>query len=189
MEKKGAIFVSSNEVVKSMTEGKKLPAKAICLTFADNYEGFYKYAWPILKAKRIPVTQFVHTGFVGSKIGRPKMNWAQLIELDQSGLVTIASQTVSHPADLTKMTPQAVLGEFRKSKADLESKLKHPVVQLAYPNGKFNLAVAALAKQAGYKAAFTEEFRPAETASNWLVIPRYVHTKFQEAWNSKSRRQ
>jgi peptidoglycan/xylan/chitin deacetylase (PgdA/CDA1 family) len=185
-KQKGAVFVSSTEVYKSYILKQPLPKKAVCITFADNYEGFYRYAWPILKAAKIPVTQFVHTDFVGSSVGRPKMTWKQLIELDRTGLVTVASQTASHPADLTKMTDSEILSEFSKSKIKLESMLGHRILQLAYPNGKFNSRVSLLAKQAGYIAAFTEECRPAESAKNQFEIPRYVHTKFRSAWDSKA---
>ena len=186
MVQKGAVFVSTEDVYQSLLTKKPLPKSAVCITFADNYLGFYKYAWPILRTKKIPVTQFVHTGFVGSATGRPKMTWKQLIELDRTGLVTIGSQTVSHPADLTKMSSRDVLSEFTVSKRELERKLGHPVLQLAYPNGKFNSIVSTLAKRAGYMAAFTEECRPAEMAPSEFLIPRYVHTKLREGWNSKS---
>ena len=180
-----ARFISTTEVVNSIYSARPLPKAAICICFADNYEGFYKYAWPILKRERIPVTQFVHTGFVGSKVGRPKMTWTQLIELDKSGLVTVASQTVTHPADLTKMSSAAILAEFIKSRETLISKLGHDVIQMAYPNGKYDSRVSDLAKRAGFRAAFTEECRPAESAKNPLEIPRYVHTKLRAAWNQK----
>jgi peptidoglycan/xylan/chitin deacetylase (PgdA/CDA1 family) len=185
LKKKGAVFVSSTDVHLSYILRKPLPKNAICITFADNYQGFYRYAWPILKAAKIPVTQFVHTGFVGSKIGRPKMTWNQLIELDRTGLVTIASQTVTHPADLTKMSDQEVLSEFTKSRSLLESKLGHRVLELAYPNGKYDARISALAKKAGYAAAFTEDCEPAEKGRNQYEIPRYVHTKYKRAWETK----
>jgi peptidoglycan/xylan/chitin deacetylase (PgdA/CDA1 family) len=187
LKKKGAVFVSSTEVYKSYVLKQPLPKNAICITFADNYQGFYRYAWPILKEAKIPVTQFVHTGFVGSSVGRPKMTWKQLIELDRSGLVTIASQTVSHPSDLTKMTDSQILSEFTKSKAKLEVMLGHRVLQLAYPNGKYDMRVSSIAKKAGYVACFTEDCRPTETAKNQYEIPRYVHTKYRAAWESKTR--
>jgi peptidoglycan/xylan/chitin deacetylase (PgdA/CDA1 family) len=185
LKKKGARFVSTTDVVDSLYSHRPLPRNAVCICFADNYSGFYKYAWPILKREKIPTTQFVHTGFVGSPVGRRKMTWKQLVELDHSGLVTIASQTVSHPADLTKMSSSAVLLEFAKSRRTLAAKLGHEVTQLAYPNGKYDSRVSALAKQAGYRAAFTEDCQPAERARNFFQIARYVHTKVRAAWLAK----
>lgn len=184
LRKQGAVFVSTHDVYLALTHKKTLPPKAICITFADNYEGFYTYAWPILKKERIPTTQFVHTGFVGSPVGRAKMTWAQLSELSNSGLVSVQSQTVSHPEDLTKMSDTKVLNEFQQSIKSIGTHLGKPANELAYPNGKYDARVAALAKKAGYEICFTEDCRPAETAKNLQMVPRYVHTKYREAWNS-----
>ncbi len=184
LKKQGAVFVSTNDIYLALSNQKVLPQKAVCITFADNYEGFYKYAWPILKKEKIPTTQFVHTGFVGSPVGRRKMTWAQLSELARSGLVSVQSQTVSHPEDLTKLSDRQILEEFRKSMTTIGARLGHPATELAYPNGKYNPRVAALAKKAGYRICFTEDCRPAEMATNLQMVPRYVHTKYRDAWNS-----
>ena len=181
-QQKGASFISIEQLRLALVEGRKLPKNAVCITFADNYQGFYKYAWPVLKAQRIPVAQFVHTDFVGSSIGRPKMSWKQLKELDQSGLVTVASQTCSHPADLTKLSMSQLMHELQDSKRTLELKLGHPVTAIAYPNGKYDERVAKAAKQANYKIGFTEVTRPAQQRPSIFQVPRYVHTKFQRAW-------
>ncbi len=186
-KKRHAVFVSTAAVYKSLMAKKPLPANAVCITFADNYLGFYRYAWPILMREHIQVTQFVHTGFVGSKVGRPKLTWGQLVELDRTGLVTIASQTVTHPADLTRMSSPQVLAEFTNSKHQLEAKLGHQVVELAYPNGKFDARISAIAKQAGYLVAYTEGCQPAEKAKDLFEIPRYVHTRYREAWQFSHR--
>lgn len=180
---KEAVFISVKQLREGLTGKSKLPANAICLTFADNYLGFYKYAWPIIKRERIPVAQFVHTDYVGSSVGRPKMTWKQLIELDRSGLVTVASQTCSHPADLTKLSDAKLKHEFVDSKRVLESKLGRAVDEIGYPNGKYDRRVSMAAKSAGYKIGFTEELLPAERAPNLWEVPRYVHTKFRRAWD------
>ncbi len=182
---RGAVFVSTKQVADALITHKSLPANAVCLTFADNYEGFYRFAFPILKREKIPATQFVHTGYVGSSVGRPKMTWEQLKEIDRSGLVTIASQTVSHPENLCALSDAQVLKEFRDSKASLEKRLGHSVDQLAYPNGKFDHRIAKLARAAGYRIAYTEECHPAESAKDIYQVARYVHTKYAKAWLDK----
>ena len=80
------------------------------------------------------------------------------------------------------MSSAQVLAEFRNSKQQLEAKLGHQVFELAYPNGKFDARVSAMAKEAGYSAAYTESCLPAEKASNLFEIPRYVHTRYRDAW-------
>jgi peptidoglycan/xylan/chitin deacetylase (PgdA/CDA1 family) len=180
--KKKAVFISIEHLRLGLEGRRSIPPNAVCLTFADNYFGFYKYAWPILRKEKIPVTQFVHTDFVGSAIGRPKMSWRQLIELDRSSLVTVASQTCSHPGDLTQLSDDQINHELVNSKRLLEQKLGHPVSAIAYPNGKYDLRIATAASKAGYKIGFTEVTQPAQRKPDMFRVPRYVHTKYLRAW-------
>lgn len=177
-----ARFVSVEDLYLHLTKGTPLPPRAVAITFADNYLGFYRYALPILRARKIPTIMFVHTGFVGSQVGRPKMSWAQLIELDREGLVTLASQTVTHPEDLRTLSRVTQLKEMADSKASLQKHLGHPIRFLAYPNGRFNADSLQAAKQAGYAMAFSEEQAPAELSSSLFAVNRYVHTKWDRAW-------
>jgi peptidoglycan/xylan/chitin deacetylase (PgdA/CDA1 family) len=57
--------VSVLEVVKAFeNQGRKLlPPRAVVITFDDAYRDFEKFAWPILKQHRIPVTLFVSTAY------------------------------------------------------------------------------------------------------------------------------
>lgn len=177
MTKAGVHFVSVADV-EYFLKGGKLPPKAVALTFADNYHGFLDYAYPILKARRIPVAMFVHTGFVGSKVGRPKMSWGEIERLDREGLVTFGSQTVTH-RDLPTLSDAEIAKELRDSKAALEKHLRHPVAYLAYPDGAVDDRVEMAAPNAGYRAAFGEVQKP--IGDRWFRINRYVHTKWRQA--------
>ena len=186
LERNQAVFISVPQLEAGLRGRRKLPKKAVCLTFADNYQGFYDYAWPILKRKKIPVALFVHSGYVGNHSGRPKMTWAELRELDKSGLVEVCSQTITHPADLTVLSDSEVIREFIGSKKKLELEIGKTVRYLAYPNGKFNRRVADLARKCGYLLGFTESCEPAESMRDYWRVPRYVHTKLGLAWKSKT---
>jgi peptidoglycan/xylan/chitin deacetylase (PgdA/CDA1 family) len=181
MKARGARFVSVDQLYAHLVRGSKLPDHAVAITFADNYLGFYRYALPILRRRHIPVAMFVHTDFVGSPVGRPKMNWTQLKELDREGLVTIGSQTRTHQS-LALIPESSVPEELVGSKRVLEERLGHRVDFLAYPNGSYNAFVANEAQRAGYRMAFTEVLKPAEKAKNAFMVPRYVHTKYRTAW-------
>ena len=148
------------------------------LTFADNYRGFLTYAYPLLKRRRIPVAMFVHTDFVGSSVGRPKMTWDELRRLDREGICTVGSQTVTHRSLDSLSTPD-ILKELRDSKAVLERQLGHPVRCLAYPNGAFDARAERAAKVAGYRLAFSEVQRP--FGKDRYAVERYVHTKWRQA--------
>jgi len=180
LKAKGATFVSLDQVVDHLVDGKPIPPKAVAITFADNYRGFLTYAWPVVREMRIPVTTFVHTGHVGSAQGRPKLTWTELKTLQSSGLVTVGSQTVNHPPDLRKLSETQMHREFRESLLAIQSNLERRPRYLAYPSGKYNAAAERIAAKY-YRAAFSEVQTPVQQSPKRYAIPRYVHTKYREA--------
>jgi peptidoglycan/xylan/chitin deacetylase (PgdA/CDA1 family) len=181
MEHAKVHFITVEQLYRYLSFGEALPARPVCITFADSYLGYYQYALPILRRHRVPSAQFVHTGFVGSPVGRPKLTWAQLKEIDKAGDVTIGSQTVSHPADLRLLPATRLKSEMVNSMRSLESHLGHPIKFLAYPNGKFDARCERAAQAAGYAMACSEVTRPANLSPNLFAVNRYVHTKWQLA--------
>jgi peptidoglycan/xylan/chitin deacetylase (PgdA/CDA1 family) len=187
LKARGAVFISLDQLYSHLTKGTKLPPKAIAITFADNYEGFYKLGYPLLRSRQIPVTMFVHTSMVGKRTGRPKATWDQMLEMQRSGFVAFGSQTVSHPEDLTTLSDRQLDREMVDSRRELARHLGGSIPFVAYPNGKWDKRSISAARRAGYTMGFTEELRPAETASDILAVPRYVHTKYRQAWRDAGR--
>jgi peptidoglycan/xylan/chitin deacetylase (PgdA/CDA1 family) len=175
----GCTFIDIERLYNGLTGKEPLPPKAVLITFADNYKGFLDYGIPILEEFQVPAVQFVHTGFVGARTGRPKCSWADLVMLNSRG-IAIESQTVSHPEDLRKLTSQALEKEFVNSRRSLRKNVAESFY-VAYPNGKFDYRVARAARDAGYKMGFTEECRIAESGTNLWSVPRYVHTRLEDA--------
>jgi peptidoglycan/xylan/chitin deacetylase (PgdA/CDA1 family) len=179
----GAHFVTLDQVYRFLTGKGALPRKAVAITFADNYQGFWDRGYPELKKRHIPAAMFVHTGYVGDRAhGRPKMTWGELRTLDREALVMIESQTVSHVADLGLLSPEAQFEEFLQSKESLERHLGHPIHYLAYPNGKFDDRSEVQAKRAGYWLAFSEITEPADQSPSLFAVHRYVHTQYRKAF-------
>jgi peptidoglycan/xylan/chitin deacetylase (PgdA/CDA1 family) len=187
LSRHGAHYVTVDQLFAHLTKGAGLPSHPVCVTFADNYLGFWTYAYPILKARHIPCAMFVHTGFVGSPVGRPKMTWPELQQLDREGLVTVASQTVTHPLDLRLLPGAKLSWEMVESRRSLEQELGHPVRYLAYPNGKFDLRCERSAAKAGYVMAFSERLTAAERSPSIYAVARYVHTRFKQGWRDVNR--
>ncbi|CAN5504829.1 hypothetical protein BH11ARM2_BH11ARM2_12160 [soil metagenome] len=180
LQRLGVRFIPLETLVGALKGSGKLPPRAVCLTFADGYAGFARFASPELARRGIPAAMFSHTGFIGSNVGRPKLTWAQMGSLERQG-VRFYSQTISHPTDLRALSDGALRKEFVDSRHTLETRLGGTRDLLAYPNGKWNTRVARFAKEAGYIAAFTEDQRPAQTAESLWSIPRYVHTRWRKA--------
>jgi biofilm PGA synthesis lipoprotein PgaB len=188
IQAQGAVPISLQDLYDHLTTGKAVPDKAIVLTFDDNYQGYYDYALPILRKFKYPSAMFVHTGYVGdTKHGRPKMTWAELKELSADPLVTIGSHTVTHPADITKLTPDEMDHELVDSKAELEKQLGKPVPFLAYPDGNNNQTVQDLSKAVGYKMAFSIHNQLAEESPNIMCVGRYISTRLEKAWADRDR--
>ncbi len=178
---RGYTPVSVADLHEHLTSGKPLPAKAIVLTFDDNYQGFYDRAYPLLKKRGWPAIMFVHTGFVGDKKGaHPKMTWDELKTLAKDPLITIGSHTVTHP-DLPTLDSLRQSEEMTKSKQDLEEHLGIKVDYFAYPEGKNDALVQGEAKDAGYTLAFSIDNMPAEESPNVLCVGRWVHTRLEKA--------
>jgi peptidoglycan/xylan/chitin deacetylase (PgdA/CDA1 family) len=126
--------------------GKEKP-DSIAITFDDGWIDNYTCAAPLLRKLAIPATFFV----VAACADSGRMNSDHWRELSAQGF-TIGSHTRTHP-DLTRVSDDAAREEIAGSKADIERALGMTVDFLAYPGGAFNTRVAALAREAGYRAA------------------------------------
>jgi len=178
----GAHVITLEQLRRHLTTGERLPDRAIALTFDDNYQGVYDLAVPLLKKYGYPFAVFVHTDYVGSRKGRPKMTWAELRELDQGGLATIGAHTMSHTADLGLLPTARQDAELRGSKSALEARLGHPVTFLSYPNGKANASAFERSRLAGYTLGFMEKWGPVEQSPGILALNRYIHIQLPRAW-------
>ena len=146
--------ITPDDLYQAMLGKLALPEKPVLLTFDDGYEDFYTTAFPILKKYNFKATNFVITGYISESDNR-YLTWDQIKELDQSGLVTIASHTVRHK---NVATGSEAWPEIHDSKIVLEKFLSHPVTAFAYPGGSFNQTAIKLVQQAGYELAFTTHF-------------------------------
>lgn len=104
LEKNGYHFVSVDQLIKANAGKIKLPSKPVLMTADDGYQSFYTYAYPIFKARKIPVVLAVvgswlevksgQVQFGDDKLDRSKLlSWAELKEMQDSGLVEIGSHS------------------------------------------------------------------------------------------------
>lgn len=160
----------------------QLPTNPVLLTFDDGYKGVVNVASKELAKRQFQATLFVHTGFVGSPTGRPKMTWADYNSLesqtDSQGkpLFRVYSHTVSHPVapnGLASLSLANLQKELKDSKAALEThlELKVPRHYIAWPQGNYDTQVVAEAHQAGYVGAFAVGSPKAQLKVNGLKQP------------------
>ncbi len=182
----GATPITIDQLEAYLTRGESLPPKPILLTFDDGYLGQLKNAYPLLKEFHYPAVFYIHTGFVGSTKGKGHLSWSQLQALSKEGLVTIASHTVNHPADMTTLTDEQLHREIFDSKHILEKKLGIPIIHFAYPVGKRDARVVALVKEAGYHTATTMDEGYVGTSANMLELNRYGQSNLAVALEKNS---
>lgn len=97
--------VSLQDVIDSRAGLKKLPDKAILLTFDDGYIGFYTRVYPLLKLFNYSAVFAIETKWLETpenekvaygaefKNRNEFLTWAQTREMSESGLVEIASHS------------------------------------------------------------------------------------------------
>jgi peptidoglycan/xylan/chitin deacetylase (PgdA/CDA1 family) len=140
--------------------GQALPARSVVLTFDDGYADFFQTAFPILRRLGFKAVAYIVPGF----LGRPGyLDQDQVLQLDASGMVEIASHTVNH-LDLTKVGESVLNTQLQASRGSLEQLLGHPILDFCYPSGRFNGRVVAAVSAAGYQTATTEQ---AGTEHDW----------------------
>lgn len=187
LEKNGFHFVNVDQIIRAKQGMLNLPSKPVLLTVDDGYESFYQSAYPIIKAHKIPVVLAVvgswlepkegqSVDFAGESIARNKMlSWAQLKEMQNSGLVEIASHSYnlhhgitgnpqgnSEPAAVTRLYDpktssyesdadytKRITQDLKENNAVLTAHgLKSPRVMI-WPYGRYNLQTVDIAKSLG----------------------------------------
>ena len=159
--------IDIEEFYAGLTGEKELPNNPVLITFDDGYKDNFVNAYPILQKFGFKATVFVISDFVGLK---NYMTWDDLREMSANG-ISIESHTATHKS-LTDLTDEQLKQELAESKKRIESELHREVNFLAYPTGAYNLHIAGLVKDAGYKAAFTVKYGNVDGASNVYAIER-----------------
>ena len=168
LKENGYHTITPDELYQSLNGDLELPENPVLITFDDGYEDNYKYAYPILKKYDFKATIFVVTSFLG--VYNNYLTWDQAKELEENG-ISIESHTVTHKS-MTELSDDQLRAELVNSKKAIEDRLGKKVDYIAYPTGTYNLHIAELVREAGYKAAFTIKYGNVDKASNIYALER-----------------
>jgi len=167
--------VTMDDLRAYFTGRHTLPSKPVVITLDDGYRDLYTTAYPILRAHNFKAVAYIVTSFVN----RPRYVTSDMIvELDRYG-IEIASHTVDH-GNLARAAAPTVTYEVVASKQWLEKLLGHPVVDFAYPSGKFNAIDERVLENAGYSTAVTEL---ESTYHIWATRLAWSRTRVGGAWH------
>lgn len=199
----GYVFVSPQEILAAAQGKARLPQKAVLLTFDDAYESFHSRVFPVLRLLDVPAVLSVVTSWIENpqaQLYKKKqlMTWAQIREVSDSGLVTVAS----HSHALHKLVPANPQGnveaagnnlrylaearryeteaEFRErvrtdlaeSRDILQKVLDKPTTILTWPFGAYNEIGVQEARKAGFQMILTLEAGMAKL-TDLLHVKRY----------------
>lgn len=168
LQKKGYTPISLDTMYSALKGNSSLPSKPIILTFDDGYIDFYTTAYPILKKYNFHATSFIPTGLMGQGY---YMSWAQIKEIDSSGLISFQAHSVNHP-NLTALNSDQLKYQLSESKKRLEAELSKPVNFMAYPYGISNENTWNAAQGAGYVGALGTYAGSIESEGNLFDMPR-----------------
>ncbi|MGI9335841.1 MAG: polysaccharide deacetylase family protein [Gammaproteobacteria bacterium] len=150
--------VPLDHVLAFMRGTRVLPRRAVAITIDDGFQSTYEVAYPLLVEFGYPATVFVYSDFVG----RGGMGYAQLREMEGSGLIDIQAHSKTH-ANLTEQLPGESQAAYRSR---VEREIDEPAERLsrqigdsirhyAYPYGATNAYVMERLRHNGYDMGLT----------------------------------
>lgn len=153
---------------------------AVAITFDDAFANFATEAWPLLRARELPVTLFVPTRYVGrrnewaSSPGGdmpvlPLLTWDALARLADEG-VTLGAHTRTHP-DLRTLGDDEIRHEIEGSIEDIVGETGLRPSAFAYPYGYFDARVVSATRPL-CRVACTTALRALSELDDRYELPR-----------------
>lgn len=207
----GWTAISLDDVDAARRGERALPDRAILISFDDGYASLYRRVFPLALAYRMPVVAALVGAWVDAPAGAvvaygdqrvPRehfVTWAQVREMQASGLVEIAS----HSHDLHRgllanpqgnQLPAAVSRQFSDSGYEDDAAYRQRLVDdlsrsrdliaretgrpprtLVWPFGRYGAVALTVAQSLGFRFALTLDPEPADAATP-MALARYLPT-------------
>ena len=148
-------------VADALAGGRRLPRRAVAITFDDGYMDTYQHAFPLLRRYGFGATVFLVSDAIGgdssfdiqSGYDRAPMLGVDEIRTMAAGGIEFGSHTRTHPETLVELDDALLLEELDGSKRAIEEMLGEPVDLFAYPHSKHDSRVESAVAGAGYRLA------------------------------------
>lgn len=151
-KKHGFATIGLDELYAAARNAAPLSPRPVVLTFDDGYLNNYTELFPLLKKHGAKAVIFLTVNEIGSN--PDFLNWEQVQQMQQSGLVSFGSHSLSHRR-LRSLPDDEVRYELSESKKILETRLGRPVTSFCYPFGAFDERIRPLVFKAGYTFDFS----------------------------------
>ena len=163
-------ILSLNYIADVIINDGQLPNKTIGISIDDADKSFLKYAWPIFKKNKIPVTLFVNTSTI-VKNNKNYLNWDEIRQLKKEG-VTIGGHSHTH-SHMTTLSTEEIKKELEISNKIFLMELGEIPNLFAYPYGEADSRIKQLLKDYKYKVAFGQHSGVMNETSNLYYLPRF----------------
>ena len=158
--------VTLDEMMRAFFHHGTLPAKPVVITFDDGVIPQATFAPSVLSRYGWPG--------VLNEVVRDHLSNARLFHLHRIGW-EIDSHSVTHP-DMTTLTPAEVQFQLTASRAFFRHTIHVAANSFCYPASRYNAAIEAAVKAAGYTSATTENPGFATPSSDLFALPRFEMT-------------
>lgn len=166
LQQAGYRGVTLDRVLDAWAGQAALPRHPVVLSFDDGYLSQATEAAPVLRRLGWPGVLNLEVHNVGPK-GIPAGSVRGLIgegwEVD--------SHTITHP-DLTTLDAASLQREVTDSRRDIRHRFHVHADAFCYPAGRYDAAVEAAVRAAGYRAATTENPGAAAPGDDRMALPR-----------------
>ena len=145
----GYVSITFDDLVGHITRDAPLPPRPVILSFDDDWESQYTYAFPLLEKFGFTATFYIWTAVVGRE---HHMTWDKIRTLSKAGM-QIGCHTITHPFLTRVKNDESLRHEIFGARNLIEERVGVPVTTFAYPFGQYNERVAAMMKEAGFTSA------------------------------------
>lgn len=155
---RGFTTITPSQLVDFMAFSGQIPRQSVLITADTDSIAFYDQAAPVLKALGFTATVFVAAEQVG---GQGAMTWNQLKQLRNAGFSIGCrgrygrSLTRRKKGQSFETNFKWIESDLRQAKKEIETQLGEPCLFLAYPQGRTNNLISAMAANIGFSAAFS----------------------------------
>ncbi|HKP90248.1 MAG TPA: polysaccharide deacetylase family protein, partial [Thermoleophilaceae bacterium] len=155
LKRRGYTGVTLRAAYDLWTRGVPLPRRPVVISFDDGYRSVWGTAQPVLQRLGWPGVLNLELNVLHNtrQGGLRKRMVRELV----AARWEVDSHTVSHP-DLTKVDPGRLRDELVRSRAAIRRTFGEPADFFCYPAGRYDAAVVAAVRRAGYLAATTTRF-------------------------------
>lgn len=153
--------VTLEQLYAAWERGAPLPRKPVVFTFDDGYPEDVTAALPILRKHGWPAVLFLQVG---------NLVPARVRELQRGGW-EIDAHTFTHP-DLTTLDASRLRHELTGSRTWIRGVFRVQCDFFAYPAGRYDAAVVAAVRAAGFRAAVTTTYGLANPRQGLYTLHR-----------------